>query len=230
MSKLYYIYFHIFCLTQLIQLVVLLTVDEVNYEEVSNNLGVLLVYFTSLVRCKVMKGEVVRRIITEVSNFEKKLREEMDKAISKIYKENVRRNSRLCIIFSTHTVLVSIIYTIWPFMVENQNVEVNNVTVEVKYFPISAWLPFDAQKHYVSAYILLVFNANYMSTMFFISTEIIAYSLITYPLGQIRILKHTLRNFQQYKSSMQRELDVSADAAGEILLRQCISKHQDIIR
>lgn len=229
-SKLYYVYFNIFCVTEVIQLVVLLTADEVNYAEVTNNVGIFLVYLTSSVRCKVIKGKAIRKVIAEISDFEQKLRKEMDSGIMKIYKENVKRNSRFCILFSTNAILISIIYTIWPFLMEKQTVEVNNVTVEVKYLPISAWLPFDTQKHYVSAYILLLFNANFMSTMFFISTEVIAFGLMAYPIGQIRILKHILRNFDKYKESMRREFNLSPEVASESLLRECIFKHQGIIR
>ncbi|XP_018570370.1 odorant receptor Or2-like [Anoplophora glabripennis] len=230
MSKLHYIYFNLFCFTQLVQLVVLLMEDQVNYTEVVNNLCILFIYFNSALRCKSIKGKAIRNVIKDVGKSEKKLWESMDENLKKIYNENVKRNNLFCKIFAGNTLLTNVGYAIWPLFMEKQTVEINNTTMEVKYLPISAWMPFDVQKHYVSAYLLLLFNCNYLCTMFFISTEALAFGLMTYPLGQIHMLNHILRNFRKYKDSLQRSMNLKEEAASETQLRECIVKHQDIIK
>ncbi|KAJ8919266.1 hypothetical protein NQ315_003850, partial [Exocentrus adspersus] len=230
LSKFLYVYFCLFILTEIIQLVILLTEEDIKYEEVTNNLSISLVYINSAVRCKVCKGRVIKRAITEVTKFEKELWQGMDADLIKIYEDNAKMNSLFCALFASSAIFTSAVYTVWPFFAETPSMMVDNVTVEVKTLPVSAWVPFNPQKHYVTAYVLLLFNANYLGTMFLISTEILAFGLMSYPIGQIHILKHVIRNFAHYKKIVQRRLNLTPEAASKVQLKECIIKHQDIIR
>nr|AUF73038.1 odorant receptor [Anoplophora chinensis] len=68
-----------------------------------------------------------------------------------------------------------------------------------------------------------------MATTFISCADIFAFSLILFGVGQIKILKLILSNFQEYTMKIKNLLHCSQEEASYITLRECILKHQEII-
>lgn len=107
--------------------------------------------------------------------------------------------------------------------------ERTNKTIIIKALPLSSWFPFDEQKYYVQTYWLQILDGC-IGASFVTYTDIFTFSLIIFPLGQMRILNHMLSNFQKYASKVKEELDCSQEEASFVTFRECILQHKKIVR
>ncbi|KAJ8983701.1 hypothetical protein NQ317_009136, partial [Molorchus minor] len=125
----------------------------------------------------------------------------------------------------------TIFYCIHPLYVghtEHFN-KVTNETTIVKVLPLSSWLPYNAQEHYLCTYLWQIFDGT-IGASYVGCTDVFTFSLIIYPLGQIKMLIHILRNFHKYVGKTQNVLGVERDEASFLTMRECILKHKEIIR
>lgn len=126
---------------------------------------------------------------------------------------------------------VTALYIVHPFFVDGgiEFDSTSNTTKAIRALPLSSWFPFDEQDHYVLSFTLQVLygctGASYVSY-----TEIFTFSLIIFPLGQIKSLNYILSNFQEYVLKVKHQLCCSSEEAGFITLRELILQHKEIIR
>ncbi|XP_050299216.1 odorant receptor 49b-like [Anthonomus grandis grandis] len=90
-----------------------------------------------------------------------------------------------------------------------------NQTVVVKPLPLSSWFPFDEQ-HYYLAYMWHVLD-SLVGASFVTYTDIFMFNLITYPSGQLTMLQHLLRNFEDYKKSYRETRRLENDDSAAIM-------------
>ncbi|CAH1107343.1 unnamed protein product [Psylliodes chrysocephalus] len=71
---------------------------------------------------------------------------------------------------------------------------------------------------------------EYLFTTAMMSVDIMNFSLIMYPLGEVRILTHIFKNFEKYVAKVKIECGCDDATASFVTLRECILLHQELIR
>lgn len=104
-----------------------------------------------------------------------------------------------------------------------------NTTIYFKPLPISAWFPYDEQKYYKQSLCWQIMD-GVVGSNFVSCTDVFTFSLIVYPIGQMRILNHLFCNIEQYAKKVQREQNCSFEDSTLIVLRNCLEHHKNIIR
>lgn len=57
------------------------------------------------------------------------------------------------------------------------------------------------------------------------------YAMITYPVGQLQILYHTIKNFHMYKTELKSNFDgISDSIAAKLMMKNCVDMHLLIIK
>lgn len=57
------------------------------------------------------------------------------------------------------------------------------------------------------------------------------YAMITYPVGQLEILFHTIKNFKTYKMELKNRFDGMNDGtAAKLMMKNCVDMHLLIIK
>lgn len=127
--------------------------------------------------------------------------------------------------------LVTALYFIHPIFVKEilEINSTNNETKVIKPLPLSSWFPYDEQKYYIKSYCWQILDGC-VGSSFVGYSDIFTFSLIIYPLGQIKILKHILSNFQHYAAKVKIQIKCSKELSSFITLRQCIRLHMVTIR
>lgn len=107
--------------------------------------------------------------------------------------------------------------------------EATNETTVIKPLPMSSWFPYDPQERYLLSYLWHILDGM-VGASYVMYTDAFTFSLIIFPLGQIRILIHVLSNFPKYVLKVKERIECSRDEASFVTLRECILKHKEIIR
>ncbi|KAJ8976066.1 hypothetical protein NQ317_002541 [Molorchus minor] len=126
--------------------------------------------------------------------------------------------------------LAFVFYSIQPLFANNmiKYYPSRNETVIIKPLPLSSWFPFDEQENYLVCYIWQIIDV-FFGAAYFTFSDIFNLSIIIFALGQIRLLKYILNNFETYVTKIGNQLSCSQEEASFITLRQCILKHKEII-
>ncbi|XP_023309827.1 odorant receptor Or2-like [Anoplophora glabripennis] len=229
-SKCIFCYYLLYVLAAIIQLFIIVTDEVLDVDEIVANLCITLLNFVAILRVKAIKTERVKNIIQNVFKLEEKMMNSGNDEIIEIYNRHARQNQTCNKIFLVNLYLVDILYFIHPLYVEDtiKYYPNRNETVVIKALPLSTWYPFDQQKHYVLTYLWEEMDV-FMATTFIGCSDIFAFSLIIFGVGQIKILKLILSNFQEFAMNIKDQLHCSQEEASYITLRECILKHQEII-
>lgn len=107
--------------------------------------------------------------------------------------------------------------------------EATNETTVIKALPLSSWFPYNPQEHYLFSYLWHIFD-GIVGASYVMYTDVFNFSLIIFPLGQIRILIHVLSNFRTYALKVKERVKCTKDEASFITLRECILKQKEIMR
>ncbi|KAG5900095.1 hypothetical protein JTB14_016064 [Gonioctena quinquepunctata] len=230
-SRATFTYYLLFILTAIIQLFILLTEDVINAKEIFANLSITLLYSVTIMRVYAIKSTTMRNVIREIMDLEKKTLESKDEKIIEIYKSHTSQSKISNAIFLVNIFLVTALYFIHPLFVEDiiKFDAKKNQTVVIKALPLSSWFPYDEQKYYLQSYLWHILDGC-IGASFVTNTDIFTFSLIIFPLGQINILKHILVHFDEYAEKVKKQLNISAEEASFVTMRECILKHKDIIR
>ncbi|XP_074026902.1 odorant receptor 10 isoform X2 [Leptinotarsa decemlineata] len=230
-SKATFTYYLLYILTAIIQLVILLTRQEINVKEVFANLAITLLYSVTIMRVYAIKSTRMRNIIKEIMDLEDKTMASGDKQIIEIYEFHTTQSKVSNVIFLVNIFIVTALYFIHPLFVEDiiKFDAEKNETISIKALPLSSWFPYDEQKHYLASYLWHILDGS-IGASFVMYTDIFTFSLIIFPLGQIHILKHILRHFNEYALKIKHQLGVTEEEASFITIRECILKHNSIIR
>ncbi|KAJ8909852.1 hypothetical protein NQ315_013338 [Exocentrus adspersus] len=200
-------------------------IEKGDFLETAGNLGVLIVYVINIYKVYLCRSVAIRDIIREIEIKESLILKSNDEMIKKIYYSHV--NSAL-LSARYYVCLGSVgisLYFISPI--------VNNLiekTTENKYLIFNSWFPFDSDKHYVYAYLIQFFGGFY-GYAYIVYAGAFFFGILTYCVGQIKILQHTFRNINKYIAQRARKDDgLTQKQSQEMFVKLCIREHQHIIR
>nr|WJJ63310.1 odorant receptor 10 [Pachyrhinus yasumatsui] len=230
-SKLMLSYYIFFLLTAYIQLIMLLTSEVPRMDEISGNLCITLIYTITIIRQLIIKLHPgFKNIIKQIIDTEKIINSQEDIEVKKIYHDCAKDTSSKCKVYLTILFIITMLYIFRPLVVHGYEKEIGNSTVFIKALPLSSWFPFDEQTLYLAAYLWHILD-SLVGASFVTYTDILMFSLIVYPTGQLKILQYILRNFEIYKQKIQKDYRIeNVDVAAFVTFRECINEHKKIIQ
>ncbi|XP_023312071.1 uncharacterized protein LOC111692342 [Anoplophora glabripennis] len=230
-SRFTFYYFILFIISAIMELFILVADDENRTEEIVANLCITLIYIITAVRVYVMRSTTIRNLIKQILATEDAILKNDDEEIMEIYKFHARQSQITNLIFIVNITVETIFFFTHPLYVD-EKIKFNKATNEtkvIKALPLSSWFPYDPQDHYLASYMWHIFDGT-VGASYVMYTDAYNFSLIIFPLGQIRILTHVLSNFPRYVLKVKDQLQCSRDEASFITLRECILKHKEIMR
>ncbi|XP_066252662.1 odorant receptor 30a-like [Euwallacea similis] len=209
-----------FLCSSYVQLVIILCSRELDLEELYKNLIITPIFTITVVRQRLMQTPTFIKLLRYVLKSEKELQSTQDEEVVEIVRSSCRMVVRNIFIYLVMMVTTEISYTIRPLLEPALEVRRGNITVSLRPMPLSAWFPFNKDDHFVGAY---VFNSIYV---IFCSTyetfgEILLTSILVYPTIQLKILQHSLKNFD-------RNLKESRFSTAAFAMKKCIHLHRAI--
>nr|UTN00907.1 odorant receptor [Semanotus bifasciatus] len=226
-----FIYYLLFIVSAYVELFVLLLADEKRVQEIVGNLCITLLYSITIMRVYAIKTKNVKDLIREVINVEDVIYKCEDEAVIDIYKECVHDSHISNYIFLANISVETLFYFLHPLYLGEmvRFDKATNQTKIVRGLPLSSWFPFDKQEHYTLSYLWQIFDGT-VGASYVMYTDIFTFSLIIFPIGQIKVLMHILRNFNTYVQKTQDRYGYDRDEASFLTMRECMIKHKDVIR
>ncbi|XP_060531138.1 uncharacterized protein LOC132704859 isoform X2 [Cylas formicarius] len=220
------VYYTFFIGTAYMKLAELLRADEIRMDDISANLCITLIYTITIIRQIMLRGKGVLKMIRYIIDTENKIYAAKDEKVIEAYDRCADLTIKLSKIYLAILFVITMSYFIHPLLEGGYFLQKGNETMLIRALPLSSWFPFDEQKYYWWAYAWHVVDAC-IGASFVTYTDILMFSMIVYPTGQLKILDYILRNFQFYEANV-------ADGRGDdrasyLAFRECISKHRDII-
>ncbi|XP_076273498.1 odorant receptor 30a-like [Rhynchophorus ferrugineus] len=224
------IYYAFFVVTAYMKLYELVRDPDPRLDEISRNLCITLIYTITVVRQVIMKTDQgIRNIIKKIIANEEYIQGSDDKKIKQIFNDCANDTTSKCKTYLIILFIITMLYIVRPLFVEGYIKVADNSTAVIKSLPLSSWFPFDEQIFYLAAYIWHIFD-SLIGASFVTYTDILMFSIIVYPTGQLRILRHVVRNFESYKQRIKRYYNIGTDEEAAIVtFRECIFKHKDEI-
>ncbi|KAJ8978567.1 hypothetical protein NQ317_012091 [Molorchus minor] len=237
MKKLYnfyanftFLYFLFFIITAYMELFTLIFAEDKDVQGIVSNLCITLLYSITIMRVYAINVEghqgPQKGGHMEIGSFINA----RDEELIDIYKSH----ARLSIINITDflvNVIETLFYGVHPLylgQIEKFN-KVTNETTVIKALPLSSWFPYNPQEYYLYTYLWQIFD-GLIGASYVMYIDVFSFSLIIYPLGQIKMLMYILRNFHKYVGKTQNVLGVERDEASFLTMREFIMKHKEIIR
>nr|QXE93243.1 odorant receptor 17 [Eucryptorrhynchus brandti] len=229
-SKIMLTAYIIFIITIYIQFVCLMREDSLRLDEIGRNVGIWLIYTMTVVRQLLIKIHPgFKKLLQHIIDTEKYLYSSQEHAVMKIYETYSKLTTINLVRYLVLMVFVLLFHLLRPFFTSDCIVINGNQTVELKMFPVASWFPFDDQKYFLAAYVI-----NFVSSMigasFVAYTDVIMYPLITYPVSQLKILQHILKNVEDYQRKIKLQIPQENDnRIAFVTFRCCVNKHREII-
>ena len=226
-------YLTIFVLSEYIQ--VCRIIDRDLFDIVSI-LAVSLLYSATILKILVCNGSTIKGLVNQILTTERKLFNYGNSTLAGIYYKHVRWNyfaDRLLIYVGILTVLP---YYFNPVLEQIQNEEilvsvVDNVTVEkkIKPLPFNTWFPFDEQEYYYQCYTYHVVAAFFGGGST-VATDIFFVGLMTFAIGQIKILQFCFENSGKIATTVSESLEIPKEQSIRIVIGYCIKMHKVVIK
>ncbi|CAG9858860.1 unnamed protein product [Phyllotreta striolata] len=223
------IYFIIFNITVYIKFVLLLNEAPIDFTELFLNLTMNFYFTVTIWKTLIFKRSVFQQMIDDIILWEKTILASNDHTLKGIYNYYVRQTkigSRIYILF---VIVGGMLFNFHPLGFESIIINNNNSTSLKRPLPLSSWFPWDEQKYYSLSYTFHILDVT-MASLFMASTETLSYAITIYLLGQIVIFNSILSNFQLYCWKIQDQLKVDYENAIFLTLRECVKKHNEIIK
>ena len=225
-SKLLFLYLVVFVLAQYTELFQIL--DEDLFEIVSN-LAITLLYTSSIFKMLTCGSKPIENLTRQILSTEQQISKQSDCQIKRIYQFHVRWNyiaDKLLLWIGLFTALP---YFVNPIMEQVGEIKTVNSTLgDIKPLPFSSWFPFDRYKYYYWCYAYHTV-AGVVGTCATVFTDIFFVGLMTFAIGQMKILQYRLENS---KSIILQELDedIPLESSMKELIGACVMEHQVIIK
>ncbi|XP_050309011.1 uncharacterized protein LOC126745288 [Anthonomus grandis grandis] len=223
-------YFSALITTQYMELYVIIEKYGMKMDAISANLTLTLLYTIVDIRQFIIKfNPRFRNLIGSMIKQEALILGSKDNAIISIYKNYAKATRKRSMLYVSVIAFIAMQYFLRPLFLQIKY-QVGNETISVKSLPLSTWIPFDIQAHYLSAYLWqLVFGLIGASSI--MCTDIFMYNLISYPCGQLQIMHYILKNFEQYQDKCKRLSGISSEElAGCMTFYMIIEEHKKIIQ
>lgn len=217
--------FGTFTVLQCIELInITKTKDPLKISEI-----IILLYVNSLMKVFVFKSPGIRKLFKTTHQKEAQIITSAHEELKQIYytfSKSAVRFSLYFIIFSYMTYSTFVItsyvqfYIMWDSSGEDS---------EPRKFPIMHYIFIDPVKYYnyLFTYDIIV---GFLTAGFFAATNAVFVILMTYSIGQIKILQKCFQNFEQYKVKIKNEYNLSNSEASETWMKMIICEHQEVIR
>ncbi|KAJ8947661.1 hypothetical protein NQ318_009545 [Aromia moschata] len=226
-----FLYYLLFILSAYVKLFMLIFDKEFKVKEIMSNICITLLYSITIIRVYAIRTERIKKLIREVMDVEQLIYDSEDEELIDIYRDYTHQSQVSNITFLVNIVMETIFYFLHPLYhdkIEEFDAATNQTTI-IKVLPLSSWIPYDEQKHYLISYLWNILDGC-IGASYVMYTDIFAFSLIIFPLGQIKILMYILRNFGKYVEKIRKQLGCDRDEASFLTVRECILKQKDIIR
>uniref|UniRef100_A0AAR5QII6 Odorant receptor n=1 Tax=Dendroctonus ponderosae TaxID=77166 RepID=A0AAR5QII6_DENPD len=222
------IYFLVlFChITELFKLYQIVTGEYFILDEFIRNYTVTSFHFTTILKIVFIKGEISKRAFREIMEFEDAIYKSLNEDIHQLYKACIIpvQNSRKY--YLAGFVLVVAFYLAAPLFRDPIQIQKDNESIRIRQVPLSSWSP--VEEHYWYAFVWTGLTGSYL-TIFFVTTDLICFSFIAFGTCRIEILRHYIRNFNQYCRNIMLTHGYSREDSARILQKKIIIYHQDII-
>ncbi|XP_019773011.2 odorant receptor 30a [Dendroctonus ponderosae] len=222
------IYFLVlFChITELFKLYQIVTAEYFILDEFIRNYTVTSFHFTTIFKIVFIKGEISKRAFREIMEFEDAIYKSLNDDIHQLYKACIIpvQNSRKY--YLAGFVLVVAFYLAAPLFRDPIQIQKDNESIRIRQVPLSSWSP--VEEHYWYAFVWTGLTGSYL-TIFFVTTDLICFSFIAFGTCRIEILRHYIRNFNQYCRNIMLTHGYSREDSARILQKKIIIYHQDII-
>ncbi|KAJ8968955.1 hypothetical protein NQ317_013833 [Molorchus minor] len=228
--KFFFTYYMLFLITAAVKLFLLACDEVIIVDEIVSNAAVTLMWSITLIRSYVIASKRVQALVRNIFVLEERILNGEDERLIEIYNSHVNQNQITTITILVVTYATLVVYIIQPLFANNmiKYYPSRNETVIIKPLPLSSWFPFDEQENHLACYICQIID-TFFGAAYLTFSDIFNFSLIIFALGQIRLLKYILNNFETYVTKIGDQLSCSQEEASFITLRQCILKHKEII-
>nr|AGI05173.1 odorant receptor 23 [Dendroctonus ponderosae] len=229
-SKLMLGYFTLFVFSQQLELLILITDEEVMRNAIFANISVTPIYTITLAKQLIMMlNSSFRATIKQIIDTEKCKSPIEDDEVFEIELRIVQRSNKLVKYYGLMMFVLGTLFCVKPILMTPNIVSSGNTTKAIGFFPLSSWFPFDEQKHYPYAYMWQTLSLL-QGTMYVTTTDILMFNLIVFTAVQLRKLKHLLKNFVHYKERFMTLYNIVDDEqAAKITLIYFIRRHKEII-
>lgn len=152
-----------------------------------------------------------------------------------IYNEYIRKSDfagKMYILIVQFTVSLFVILPGLELHINKSHYEVHNGTdVKNKPMPLSTWLPFNQNEHYVISYILTTVTTIYGGG-YTCYSDVFFYALIIFCTGQIKILQEQLKEFKRSSKATNKNENtlVNDEEDTNRNLKECVKQHKIIIK
>ncbi|XP_050508109.1 uncharacterized protein LOC114324767 [Diabrotica virgifera virgifera] len=121
--------------------------------------------------------------------------------------------------------------TLAPYIFPTETVILpdTNTTVNQRSLPVSYWFPFDEEKYFNIAFGWEIFSLTLSGHMSF-AMDLFFFSTLAYILGQLRILRFMLDNFEKYRAKAEAQTMSTGSTADIVTLKLFIAEHQRMMR
>ncbi|CAH1104695.1 unnamed protein product [Psylliodes chrysocephalus] len=200
--------------------------DAIQLVEKIDALGIILFCVVMFIKIIICQRENIAQILTHIVKYDENL-DKLDKENLKIYYSIVRYNTIFCLtlFFFSGMCGVTVVFcklVVYKHSSNQATLGLINDTEILKPLPYYIWRPIDYKEHYFAAFILDIVTASIGCT-YNTSTQIVYLTLLTFIIGQLKILQVNFRNYGFVCSQK------STDKEKFYYLRNLIIEHQRII-
>ncbi|CAG9838216.1 unnamed protein product [Diabrotica balteata] len=171
-------------------------------------------------------------LLRQIMKREEQIYNSQDKEIIDLMNTNIKNNHKLDWYYMIFQMAVVLFYmTLAPYLFPVQTVidPFTNTTLDQRSLPVKYWFPFDEEKHFNIAFGWEIFSLMLGGLTSF-ALDLFFFSTLAYILGQLRILRFMLDNFEKYREKAETQLMCTRSTADIITLKLFIAEHQTIMR
>ncbi|XP_050509639.1 odorant receptor 63a-like [Diabrotica virgifera virgifera] len=171
-------------------------------------------------------------LLRGIKKREEQIYDSQDKDIIDIMNTNIKNNRKLdwwYILFQMGVVFFYMTLAPYLFPTENVILQDTNTTVSQRSLPVKYWFPFDEEKHFNIAFGWEIFSLMLAGQTSF-ALDLFFFSSLAFILGQVKILRFMLDNFEKYRAKAEAQEKCTRSTADLLTLKLFICEHQRLLR
>nr|XP_022917715.1 odorant receptor 49b-like [Onthophagus taurus] len=195
-------------------------------------LGVSLLYSDTICKALVCGGPKIMKLIDQIKETETRILSYENNDLKEIYYDHVKWNykaDRLLIWVGGITVLPFYVSPILIQISDDYVKEYDGDGYEMRPLPFITWFPFNRFQYYPIAYLYHML-AGMAGGSLTVSTDILFVGLMTFAIGQIKILQYSFRNSKRLAENLAKNAGIPLEEAIVITIGYCVRMHKIIIK
>ncbi|KAH1004313.1 hypothetical protein HUJ04_004087 [Dendroctonus ponderosae] len=205
------------------QLYILLSAQELRYEEIVKNISISLLLILMLLRQIFIRySPDVARLLSLVGSAERLYGETEDFAVWRIAEKERLFFKRHFFAYVAVLCAICVEYMVIPFYYQEAGAQ--DATGISKPFLLSLWFPFDQHETFcLSSFFigLLVLSQ--------VTTDALFFCLIRHPVVQLQMLQHYFQHFEHYSKRLEEQEEVEESVSYIRMFEKCIQMHWRVI-